>query len=108
MVSVERGVSVAEAPVDVVGLYAAHRLGLVRLAYLLADDLTLAEDLVQDAFLGLYRRRGALLDPVAAWDTCGPRSSTEAAARCAGAAPFAPMPTGSDPFPRMPNRPIGG
>ena len=40
MVSVDRGVSVAEAPVDVVGLYAAHRLGLVRLAYLLADDLT--------------------------------------------------------------------
>ena len=66
VVSVDRGVSVAEAPVDVVGLYAAHRLGLVRLAYLLADDLTLAEDLVQDAFLGLYRRRGALLDPVAA------------------------------------------
>ena len=54
VVSVERGVSVAEAPVDVVGLYAAHRLGLVRLAYLLVDDLTLAEDLVQDAFLGLY------------------------------------------------------
>jgi RNA polymerase sigma-70 factor (sigma-E family) len=66
VVSVDRGVSVAEAPVDVVGLYAAHRLGLVRLAYLLVDDLTLAEDLVQDAFLGLYRRRGALLDPVAA------------------------------------------
>ena len=56
----------AESPVDVVGLYAAHRLGLVRLAYLLVDDLTLAEDLVQDAFLGLHRRRGALLEPVAA------------------------------------------
>ncbi len=66
MVPVDGRVNVAEAPVDVVGLYAAHRLGLVRLAYLLVDDLTLAEDLVQDAFLGLHRRRGALLDPAAA------------------------------------------
>lgn len=107
MVSVERGVSVAEASVDVVGLYAAHRLGLVRLAYLLVDDLTLAEDLVQDAFLGLYRRRGALLDPVAALGYLRTSVVNGSAARSAAAAPFAPMPTGSDPFPRMPNRPIG-
>ena len=41
--------------VDVVGLYAAHRLALVRLAVLLVDDLPLAEDVVQDAFLGAWR-----------------------------------------------------
>ena len=33
-----------------VGLYAAHRLRLVRLAVLLVDDLQTAEDVVQDAF----------------------------------------------------------
>jgi RNA polymerase sigma-70 factor (sigma-E family) len=54
------------ATVDVVALYAAHRLALVRLAVLLVDDLPLAEDLVQDAFLGLHRRHAALTDPAAA------------------------------------------
>ena len=64
--SADRGVSVADGPVDLVGLYATHRLMLVRLAYLLVEDLSLAEDVVQDAFLGLHRRRGGLADPVAA------------------------------------------
>jgi len=86
---------VAEAPVDLVGLFAAHRLGLVRLAYLLVDDLTLAADLVQDAF------------PVAALGYLRTSVVNGSAARSAAAAPFAPMPTGSDPSPRMPNRPIG-
>lgn len=47
-------------------MYAAHRLGLVRLAVLLVDDLALAEDIVQDAFAALHRRQTALRDEAAA------------------------------------------
>jgi RNA polymerase sigma-70 factor (sigma-E family) len=41
-------------------LYQAHALGLVKLAVLLVGDELTAEDVVQDAFLGLYRRWSAL------------------------------------------------
>jgi RNA polymerase sigma-70 factor (sigma-E family) len=47
-------------------LYARHRLALVRLAVLLVDDQASAEDVVQDAFVGLHRHRGQLRDPEAA------------------------------------------
>ena len=47
-------------------LYAAHRLGLVRMAVLLVDDLASAEDVVQDAFAGFAARGGAMRDPGAA------------------------------------------
>ncbi len=50
-------------PPDAVALYAAHRLGLTRLALLLVDDLASAEDVVQDAFAGFLRRSGRLDDP---------------------------------------------
>ena len=43
-------------------LYAGHALGLVRLAVLLVGDRASAEDIVQDAFLGLYRRWDQLPD----------------------------------------------
>jgi len=43
-------------------LYAEHALGLVRLAVLLVGDRPSAEDIVQDAFLGLYRRWDRLPD----------------------------------------------
>ena len=46
-------------------LYAAHRLGLVRLAVLLVDDLATAEDVVQDAFTS-FAGAGRLRDPGAA------------------------------------------
>ena len=52
-----------DGAVDIAELYAAHRLSLVRLAILLVDDLASAEDVVQDAFTALTRRRGALDDP---------------------------------------------
>lgn len=52
-----------DADVDIAALYAAHRLALVRLAILLVDDLASAEDVVQDAFAALTRRRGAMDDP---------------------------------------------
>jgi RNA polymerase sigma factor (sigma-70 family) len=44
------------APADVVaGLYQAHGLALVRTATILVGDKPTAEDVVQDAFIGLYR-----------------------------------------------------
>jgi len=44
-------------------LYRSHALGLVRLALLLVGDRTTAEDVVQDAFLGLYRGWSRVRDP---------------------------------------------
>jgi RNA polymerase sigma-70 factor (sigma-E family) len=43
-------------------LYQAHALGFVRLAFLMTGDKPTAEDIVQDAFLGLHRRWNALAD----------------------------------------------
>ena len=37
-------------------LYRAQAVGLIRLAYLMLGDRAAAEDVVQDAFCGLYRR----------------------------------------------------
>lgn len=44
-------------------LFSAHRLAFVRLAVLLVDDLGLAEEIVQDAFLGFHRHSWRLRDP---------------------------------------------
>ena len=41
-------------------LYQAHAPGLVRLAMLMLGDQHAAEDVVQDAFLGLFRRWDSL------------------------------------------------
>jgi RNA polymerase sigma-70 factor (sigma-E family) len=46
--------------VDVGLLFARHRGPLIRLAVMLVDDMATAEDVVQDAFAGLQRHRGAL------------------------------------------------
>jgi len=51
-----------EAAQHVTSLYQAHALGLVRLAVVLLGDQPTAEDVVQDAFVGLYRRWRALDD----------------------------------------------
>ncbi|MFE1831947.1 RNA polymerase sigma factor [Streptomyces yangpuensis] len=51
-------------PPTVTDLYHAHRLGMVRLAVLLVDDLATAEDVVQDAFTALYRRHGERITEV--------------------------------------------
>ena len=51
----------APVPPTLGQLYAAHRLGLVRLALLLVDDLETAQDVVQDAFVALHAR--SLLRP---------------------------------------------
>jgi RNA polymerase sigma-70 factor (sigma-E family) len=50
----------------VTSLYQAHALSLARLALVMLGDAAAAEDVVQDAFLGLYRRWGRLTHPSAA------------------------------------------
>jgi RNA polymerase sigma-70 factor (sigma-E family) len=47
-------------------IYRTHRMSMVRLAILLVDDLGSAEDVVQDAFAGLYRHWDSLRDTQAA------------------------------------------
>jgi RNA polymerase sigma-70 factor (sigma-E family) len=47
-------------------LYVAHWGPLVRLAALLTRDASVAEEVVQDAFVALHRRWGSLDDPAAA------------------------------------------
>jgi RNA polymerase sigma-70 factor (sigma-E family) len=47
----------------VTALYQAHALGLLRLAVLMLGDRQAAEDVIQDAFLGLFRRWESLDNP---------------------------------------------
>lgn len=51
------------AAAAVAALYAEHAVSLIRLAYLMLGDRAAAEDAVQDAFFGLYRRWDRLADP---------------------------------------------
>jgi RNA polymerase sigma factor (sigma-70 family) len=46
----------AAAERQITALYQAHALSLARLALLMLGDADAAQDVVQDAFLGLYRR----------------------------------------------------
>ncbi len=50
----------------VTALYQAHALSLARLALVMLGDAAAAEDVVQDAFFGLYRRWHRLADVSAA------------------------------------------
>lgn len=50
----------------VTALYQAHALGLIRLAVVMLGDRPAAEDAVQEAFCGLYRRWHHLSDPAKA------------------------------------------
>ena len=52
----------ADAARAVTALYRAHALGLTRLAFLVLGDRPAAEDVVQDAFCGLYRAWDRLPD----------------------------------------------
>jgi RNA polymerase sigma-70 factor (sigma-E family) len=54
--------AVSDVARRVTALYQEHSLGLVRLAFIMLGDTGSAEDVVQDAFLGLYRRWGGLSD----------------------------------------------
>ena len=57
---------VAAGPVTIDDIYRTHRMGMVRLAILLVDDQASAEDVVQEAFAGLFRNWGGLRDNAAA------------------------------------------
>jgi RNA polymerase sigma-70 factor (sigma-E family) len=46
----------ADAQAAVTALYQVHAVGLIRLAVVMLGDRAAAEDVVQDAFAGLYRR----------------------------------------------------
>jgi RNA polymerase sigma factor (sigma-70 family) len=53
----------ADAEAAVTDLYRLHAAGLVRLGVVMVGDRAAAEDIVQDAFCGLYRRFGSLTQP---------------------------------------------
>lgn len=63
-VTAPRTLSAADAGVS--ELYAAHWHSLVRLAYLMVHDITLAEDITQDALVAVHQRWGRLRDSHAA------------------------------------------
>jgi RNA polymerase sigma-70 factor (sigma-E family) len=50
----------------VTALYQAHAMSLTRLAHVMLGDKASAEDVVQEAFWGLYRNWARLADPAAA------------------------------------------
>jgi DNA-directed RNA polymerase specialized sigma24 family protein len=52
----------ADAAGAVTALYRAHAVGMIRLALIMVGDRGAAEDVVQEAFFGLYRRWGRLTD----------------------------------------------
>ena len=53
-------------PRNLADLYRDHRMRMVRLAVLLVDDPSTAEDVVQEAFAGLHRHWAGLRDEAAA------------------------------------------
>jgi RNA polymerase sigma-70 factor (sigma-E family) len=59
----ETAASAMGAETQVGALYRAQAVGLIRLAYLMLGDRAAAEDVVQDAFCGLYRHWDRLADP---------------------------------------------
>lgn len=63
---IDQSIAAAPSQIDIHALYTTHWRYLVRLAVLLVDDVAAAEDVVQDAFVALHRRAGALREPDAA------------------------------------------
>jgi RNA polymerase sigma-70 factor (sigma-E family) len=61
--SPHRAVRLPTVNEQVASLYRAHALGLTRAALLLVGDRATAEDVVHDAFFGLYRGWRRLRDP---------------------------------------------
>ena len=59
-----RRAGLPDASVGVTELYQAHAVGLIKLGVIMLGDRTAAEDVVQDAFFGLYRNWGRLSDPM--------------------------------------------
>ena len=53
----------ADATAGVTALYQEHAVGLIRLAIVMLGDRAAAEDVVQDAFFGLFRHWSRLTNP---------------------------------------------
>ena len=70
----------------VTALYHEHALSLIRVAHIMLGNRAAAEDVVQDAFCGLYRRWGHLATRARLSATSGHPSSMAAGPRCAAAA----------------------
>jgi RNA polymerase sigma-70 factor (sigma-E family) len=51
-----------DAALGVTELYGAHAVSMIRIALIMLGDRAAAEDVVQDAFFGLYRRWSKLTD----------------------------------------------
>jgi RNA polymerase sigma-70 factor (sigma-E family) len=62
----DTGTGARTAERQVTELYQAHALSLARLALVMLGDAAAAEDVVQDAFLGLFRRWDSLANAGAA------------------------------------------
>ncbi|MCP2333161.1 RNA polymerase sigma-70 factor, sigma-E family [Actinoalloteichus cyanogriseus DSM 43889] len=60
------GPAAPQTPLTLEDLYRQHRMRMVRLAILLVDDISTAEDVVQEAFTGLHRNWSGLRDAAAA------------------------------------------
>lgn len=52
-----------DATGGVTALYSAHAVSMIRIALIMLGERAAAEDVVQDAFFGLYRRWDKLADP---------------------------------------------
>jgi RNA polymerase sigma-70 factor (sigma-E family) len=52
-----------DAELSVTALYSAHAVSMIRIALIMLGDRAAAEDVVQDAFFGLYRHWHKLSDP---------------------------------------------
>ena len=59
----QRGPPGGDAELGVTALYGAHAVAMIRIALIMLGDRAAAEDVVQDAFFGLYRRWSRLADP---------------------------------------------
>jgi RNA polymerase sigma-70 factor (sigma-E family) len=66
MESALSGLEPESVSVDFAGLYESQWWPMLRVALGLVDDIASAEDVVQEAFAALYRKREALRDPKAA------------------------------------------
>jgi RNA polymerase sigma-70 factor (sigma-E family) len=60
--SADVGAGAGDRASAVSALYAAHALGLMRLAHIMLGNRQAAEDVVQESFIGLYRRWSRLDD----------------------------------------------
>jgi RNA polymerase sigma-70 factor (sigma-E family) len=58
-----RGPLDGDAELSVTALYGAHAVSMIRIALIMLGDRAAAEDVVQDAFFGLYRHWSKLSDP---------------------------------------------